>query len=176
MRLGKLYIILAVAALALSACNSSGCLENRSSLLYAVFYSMESGEKISVDSLEIIGEGMDDKDPLSAAGSPIGQILLPMRSTKDVTTWVFKYRQHQIDMPELYDTISFRYDSTPYFASSDCGVVYNYHINKVTYTKHLIDSVSVLDSLVTNVDKERLRVYFRTRSAANQAPAGIHTR
>lgn len=43
-----------------------------------------------------------------------------------------------------------------------------YTIKKVDYTRHLIDSVAVTDSVVTNVEMERIRVYFRTSEAEGQ--------
>jgi hypothetical protein len=40
--------------------------------------------------------------------------------------------------------------------------MYRYNIKEVSYTTHLIDSIAVLDSLITNVDDTQLRIYFRT--------------
>ena len=40
--------------------------------------------------------------------------------------------------------------------------MYRYTITRLSYTQHLIDSVAVTDSLVTNTDIKRLKIYFRT--------------
>lgn len=40
--------------------------------------------------------------------------------------------------------------------------MFRYIITSYTYTKHLIDSVGLVDSVITNVDRERIRIYFRT--------------
>ena len=40
--------------------------------------------------------------------------------------------------------------------------MYRYKITSVTYTTHLIDSVGIVDSLITNIDRERIRIYFRS--------------
>ncbi len=40
--------------------------------------------------------------------------------------------------------------------------MYYYRINRCTTTYNLIDSVVVADSLITNVDMVRIKIYFRT--------------
>ncbi|MCM1452780.1 MAG: DUF6452 family protein, partial [Clostridium sp.] len=149
-------------ALAFHGCNTNGCLENRNSVPLAGFYSDATHRLITVDSLQITGEGMPEDDPLLDAGSRVNQVYLPMRSTHQSTTWVFSYKQKELDFPELNDTLSFDYESTPYFAGNECGVVYYYDITHMEYTTHLIDSVAIIDSLVTNTDLERIQIYFRT--------------
>ncbi|MCC8117589.1 MAG: DUF6452 family protein [Bacteroidales bacterium] len=161
-----LYILFAVMASAVwfSSCNTNGCLENRNALPYAGFYDSSTGSSITVDSVEIYGLGMSEDDPLSAAGERISALYLPMRSTQSTTGWVFSYKWAYLDSSIYNDTIVFDYTSTPRFASEECGVIYDYHITQFSYTKHLIDSVVVSDSLITNIDTERIHVYFRTAS------------
>lgn len=146
----------------LSACNTNGCLENRNSVPLAGFYSSSTLRKMAPDSLQITGDGMPADDPLYSQTQRANSVYLPMRSTRNSTSWVFSYKQKALDFPENNDTITFDYDSTPYFAGNECGVVYYYHITHFYYTTHLIDSVAVTDSLITNVDIERIQIYFRT--------------
>ncbi len=40
--------------------------------------------------------------------------------------------------------------------------MYRYYITEMTHTTHLIDSVAITDSLVTNLDVERIKIFFRT--------------
>lgn len=40
--------------------------------------------------------------------------------------------------------------------------MYHYLITSFTYTRHLIDSVAVTDSLITNIDIESIQIFFRT--------------
>ena len=42
--------------------------------------------------------------------------------------------------------------------------MYFYTIKKVEYTRHIIDSVGISDSLVKNTDIERIKIYFRTET------------
>ncbi len=147
---------------ALAACNTNGCLENRNSVPLAGFYSSATLKSITVDSVQITGEGMPEDDPLLKAGERVSQVYLPMRSTRPSTSWVISYKQKDLDLPELNDTLTFDYDSAPYFAGNECGVVYYYEITRMEHTCHLIDSVAVSDSLITNFDMERIHIYFRT--------------
>lgn len=146
----------------ITGCNTSGCLENRSAIPLAEFYSSATKEIAAFDSIEIRGIGAPADSILSPAGSAISQLYLPMRSAKEQIEWCFAYRWKALDYPELYDTIKIEYTSSPYFASEECGVIYRYHVNRLKTTYHLIDSVTIADSLITNVDKVYFKIYFRT--------------
>lgn len=159
--------VILLCALPLASCNSNGCLENRSSLPLAGFYS-SSDQPISLDSIEISGIGALDPEPLISAGERISTVYLPMRSTDTSTAWQFAYRYKSILDGQLCDTISFGYSATPYFASYDCGVVYHYRIEQMHHTTHLIDSVIITDSLVTNTDIQRIKIYFRTNDESDE--------
>ncbi len=144
-------------------CNSTGCLENRSSIPKAGFYNSE-GHQISLDSVTITGVGVEGGEPINRIGSSISSISLPMRSTMDKTTWEFGYKWKYLADGTLTDTLSFDYNSTPYFASEECGVIYRYHITKMHHTTNLIDSIILVDSLITNIDTEQIKIYFRTQT------------
>lgn len=156
-----LIVILAVAAI-MTACNTDGCLDNQSSLPLAEFYSSVTDEVISVSDLQISGVDAPGDSILSPSGTPISRVYLPMRSTKTSTAWCFAYTQEGLNDPAFNDTITFDYTSVPYFASEECGAMYNYHIDRCTHTTHIIDSVAIADSLITNTDLVRIRIYFRT--------------
>ncbi len=144
------------------SCSATGCTDNQNSLPLAGFYSMSTGTAITVDSLAIEGIGAPDDSLLLSPSSRVSSLYLPFRSSKDVTAYCIQYRQHRLNFPELYDTITFRYNSIPFFASEECGALYHYQVTEFTYTKHLIDSVAMTDSLITNVERETIQIYFRT--------------
>lgn len=154
-----LIFILALATLA--ACNSSGCLDNGSALPLAGFYNSSTGAAIGVDSVEIQGIGAPDDSILLKAGGAVNQVYLPMRSSANSTQYVFKYRHDYLDFPEIYDTLTFDYQVVPYFASAECGAMYIYRVEKLSCTDHLIDSVKLVDSIFTNTELERIKIYFR---------------
>ncbi len=161
--LTRAFLVLAFAAAALQACNTTGCLENRNAIPLAGFYSSDSVPKaITLDSVQVMGLGVRNDSLLVEAGTQVSTLYLPMRSTQLSTGWVFSYKWSYLDYTWLNDTIVFEYTSSPRFASEECGVIYDYHILKCTYTTHLIDSVRLTDSLITNIDQERIHIYFRT--------------
>ncbi|MCH5248175.1 MAG: hypothetical protein J1E99_08450 [Muribaculaceae bacterium] len=146
----------------LGSCSDVGCIDNRSSIPYAKFYSAETMTPITVDSLEIGGVGAPNDSLLVAAGDKTSAMYFPFRFEQDNTTFFIRYVSRPLNFPGLVDSISFKYTSNPYFVSSQCGAMYRYFITEMKYTRHLIDSIAILDSLITNVDMERLRIFFRT--------------
>lgn len=153
----------------LLGCNSTGCLENRSSIPKAGFYNSED-RQISLDSISIAGIGAGTEEPINKPGTSISSISLPMRSTKESTTWELGYKWKYLARGTMADTISFDYESMPYFASEECGVIYRYHITHMRYTTHLVDSIILVDSLITNIDTEQIKIYFRTQSTDESQP------
>lgn len=150
------------AAAVVASCNTAGCYDNGSSIPLAGFYSSETAESIALDGLEISGLDAPGDSVLSMPGTAIGEIYLPMRSSKSSTGWVIEYQYDHLKIPEDNDTIVFDYESIPYFASEECGAMYAYRIRRVTHTCSLIDSVLLTDSLITNVDRQTIQIYFRT--------------
>jgi len=155
--------VLTVALLSGGGCSTSGCLENQNSLPLAGFYSSATGSGITVDSLQVGGVGAPHDSLLLASGGA-SSLYLPFRSTTDATSFYFRYTQKIFEEYGITDTITFRYTSMPYFASEECGAMYRYRITEVTTTTNLIDSVGITDSLITNLDIERIKIYFRTAS------------
>lgn len=162
--MGKLLSIISALVLAAVAtgCNSAGCSDNGSAIPLAGFYSSSTAQAVSLDSLAIFGLGAPIDSALCRPGAAISQIYLPMRPDFESTVWKIEYKNKSLDFEENYDTIRLDYRSIPYFASEDCGAMYCYRLRALTHTTHLIDSVTVTDSLFTNADRETIRIYFRT--------------
>lgn len=159
----KTTVILPVLlVLAAASCNTTGCLDNQSAIPLAGFRSSATGTDISVAGVRISGVGAPGDSALTSGSGSISQVYLPMRSTARSTSWCFHYTQEGLDDPALNDTVTFDYESIPYFASEECGAMYRYMIEHVGTTTHLIDSVVVADSLITNVEATRIYIYFRT--------------
>lgn len=159
-----LLTVILFAGLIVSGCGSGGCLENGSTLPLAGFYSAQTLEAISVDSLMVRGVDAPGDSVLLSPQRGVSSVYLPFKADADSVKWVFSVDTRALNHPELYDTITFVYRTLPYFASSDCGAMYIYRVSRVGTTTHLIDSVAVTDSLFTNVDREQIKIYFRTES------------
>lgn len=164
--MGKFLTILTAVALfasiVLSGCNSGGCTELRSSVPKATFYSSSSGTPISVDSLRISGIGVKGDSVLYGPRERLTTILLPMPALTDTVQWQIKYMQSALAAYDVADTLTLRYQRTPWFAGVECGAMYKYDISGVDCTDYLIDSVVVVNPHVSNIDVNTLNIYFRT--------------
>ncbi len=145
----------------ITGCNSSGCINNQNSLPLAGFYSYSSLASISVSQITVGGVGAPG-DSLIINNGTSSSVYLPFRAEQPETSFFIHYNQESLDYDAFNDTLTFAYNSIPYFASEECGAMFRYVITSFTYTKHLIDSVGLVDSVITNIDKERIRIYFRT--------------
>lgn len=163
MRFLSIITALALVSALLPGCNTSGCLDNQSSLPLAGFYAGSTGAEISLDSVDIGGVGAVNDSLLVTAGQSVSSVYLPFRSQCDYTAFFFHYAYPGLglDTTAMNDTIGFSYTAEPYFASEECGAMYRYTVRHLDYTTHLIDSVVIVDSLITNTDVERIRIYFR---------------
>lgn len=157
---GILMVAVASLTVLMSSCNTAGCTDNQSSIPLAGFYGSGNDRAISIDSIEIGGEGAPGDSLLTSGMGAVSTIYLPFRAADGSTTFYFRYRQEALT--GLEDYITFTYTATPYFASEECGAMYRYYITSCDYTTRLIDHVEILDSLVTNTDVERIKIYFRT--------------
>lgn len=145
-----------------SSCNNSGCTENQNSLPLAGFYSMSTQEKIALDSISIGGVNAPDDSLLVNNGKGVSSVYLPFRSSRQSSSFFIHYEQKDLSSPALNDTITFDYTSFPVFVSEECGAMYHYTITNTAYTRHILDSVSVTDPVITNIDMERIKLFFRT--------------
>ncbi len=156
------FAVIVLAALSmLGGCSNTACLDNKSAIPLAGFYSMATRHSIAVDSLQIGGVDAPD-DSLLVDIAAAQEVYLPMRSSHTTTSFFIHYATKAFCDPRLNDTLTFDYIAEPYFASDECGAMYVYRVNKLTYTKHLIDSVGIVDSLITNVNKRYIQIFFRT--------------
>lgn len=156
-----IFAALSALATILAGCNTVGCTENRSSIPLAVFYASGTDRQLAIDSVAIGGVDAPDDSLLVKPQRGTTQFYMPLRSQTDNTSFFISYRWE--GMPERYnDTLKFEYTSMPYFASEECGAMYRYRIDRLEYTTHLLDSVVILDSLVTNAEIPTIRLYYTT--------------
>lgn len=162
-RLPFVFTVAAVAVV-LSGCGSSGCFDNQNSLPLAGFYSMSTKSEVSINHITIAGADAPDGALLLDGTTSASSIYLPFRPAHDSAAFVFHLitELDEDDKPEplTNDTIFFTYTSEPHFASTDCGAMYYYRITGVSHTDLFIDSVAITDSLITNIDMQRIEIYF----------------
>lgn len=159
--------------LVLGSCNTSGCPDNHSALPLMGFYDNVTGQSISLDSIDFGGVGAPGDSLLIHSGQQASQVYLPFRDEESSTSFRihYDYKLQGLDDPAFDDIITFHYDAEPYFASGECGAMYRYVIHNVEYTRHLIDSVAVVDPVINNVEMERIQVFFRVAGQDEYDPA-----
>ena len=154
-----------IVSLITAGCNTVGCTENQSSLPLAGFYSSSTGTTLQLDSVEVRGIGAPGDSMLYTPGTRLTEIYLPFRATATETTYLIHYCNQQLSDPSLNDTLHFVYTTSPYFAGEECGAMYRYNIQRIEYTCHLIDSIVIVDSLITNVASQQIHIFYRTSTA-----------
>ncbi len=150
-----------IVAMALCSCSTDGCIENQSSIPLAGFYSTEAQQQIAFNSIEVWGVGATGDSLLTTTGTATQQVYLPFRTTQNNAAFCFHYSDFGASTA-YNDTVWFDYESTPYFASEECGAMYRYRITNVRHTNIFIDSIAVIDPEITNSDVERIKIFFIT--------------
>ncbi len=83
-----------------------------------------------------------------------GKLELPLSFTAVRDTFFLRYSAR------LADTIWVEHQNLPYFSSMDCGTVMHYKLTEIASTHHLIDSIQIVNSEVTNTLKENVKIYY----------------
>lgn len=163
--MGKILTYLVIFCLTmamLSACNTGGCTDLRSAVPRADFYSSDNNRPITVDSLSITGIGVPGDSVLYGPGTRNNSVYLPMPPVSNTVRWRFAYMQKDLAASGIADTLTIDFERTPWFAGEECGAMFKYRITSVQCTANVIDSVTVVDSVVVNVDNPSLNIYFHT--------------
>lgn len=147
-----------VAAAAMWSCSSSGCIDKQSSIPLVGFYDSKTKQKLKISGVNIGGVGAETL--LLGRSESASQVYLPLRSTQNTTAFYLNYATDSITGYQYNDTITFDYESIPYFVSEECGAMYYYKVGELQSTHLLIDSVKLLEPLITNTDVERVKIYF----------------
>lgn len=79
---------------------------------------------------------------------------LPLSFTTETDTFFIIYSAR------LADTLYICHQNLPYFTSMDCGTIMRYKLTGTTSTHHLIDSVQISQSDVTNTLQENVKIYY----------------
>ena len=162
-------LLLGIGCSVWSGCASEGCVDNRSSIPMAQFYSYDAQEaQLSIDSISIYGIGQPGDSMLLDSAVAVSLVYLPLRFTHDTTRYVIRYDQQGLSSPRYNDTLTFIYRAYPYFASIDCGAMYNFIIDTCRYTRNILDSVAVTVPEITNKNEESVRLFYTVQNSDDQ--------
>lgn len=141
------------AVVLLSACSGDGCTNNQNSIPMAGFYDYVSREPISISGLAVSGVGAPNDSLLLEPSTSAHQVYLPFRGAESSTEFYFA-------LGEFADVVTFNYEAYPYFAGEECGAMWRYRITSVEHAGFIIDSIAVTDSLITNIERERIMIFI----------------
>ncbi len=171
--MGKIFIknlfhvlwLLPTLVIVIQSCNDAGCMENRSSLPYAQFYDKTDLRRtISIDSITIYGIDQINDSLIVDSAKSLSSVSLPFRDNDSITQFVLQYNYKWNQNRRLNDTLTFVYRPYVFFASADCGVMFNYTMKEHRYTRHVLDSVIVVTPEITNQNIENIKLVFVTQN------------
>ncbi len=150
----RLIVIAFVGTITLAGCSSDGCLDNGSAIPLVAFY--QGTKQVTLKTLTV--RGIDAPgDTLLANKASLSQIYLPFRLNTSESSFQLDYNDEETEP----DVVTFHYNAIPVFVSHDCGAMYNFEITEYEFTRHAIEDVVVVDSLITNLDRVAIKIYFK---------------
>jgi len=133
------------------SCTEESCDQPTGVLMKAGFYSAETEENISVDSLDIYG--LNVPDSMICSGSNLNKIGLPLNPSASRCTFVMVNGGRS-------DTIEILYHSSLEFLSRACGYIYLHEIEEIIFTENDITDIYIMNKLVNPGDEENIQILF----------------
>lgn len=153
--------LIPILAAILHSCNDAGCMDNRSSIPFAQFYNKgDLRATISIDSITIYGIDQKNDSLIVDSARSLSSVSLPFRNNDSITQFVLQYNYAWNRDRKSNDTLTFAYRPYVFFASIDCGVMFNYTLTEHQYTRHILDSVVVVTPEITNQNTENIKLVF----------------
>ncbi len=109
-------------------------------------------QRDTLDSLTITAYGTDSI--ILNNQKNVTSLSLPLRYTADSTVLIFHYGENRRDTLVILQT------NTPYFLSMDCGYQMKQVINSVRYSRHQLDSLSIINTEAGIYGTENLRLFY----------------
>lgn len=124
-------------------------------LLQASFHNSTTKKAMS-PSITVLGVGLDS---LLFREESMFDVLLPL-TIKDTTRYI-------IWVDSKSDSVTFVHETTQKYASMESGFYYEYKLRSVIFTHNRIDSIKIVDSLVTTKWNENIKLYIHPLSVVS---------
>lgn len=145
-------IIISGILLLLSSCATQTCFEETESFVKVSFYDKLTKELLPPDSVTIYGMSMDT-NKLYDNSKKLQPALLPLNNATDNCVFI-------ISINGINDTVGFTYSSFPHLVSIECGYTYYHDMDTASYTKNIIDSISLSNRKITTLNGENVRIFY----------------
>lgn len=143
------FFFAALSAIFLS-CAPEACFEETNAYLKATFYSNDTKEKKTPDSLTIAGIGITDKLYDRKSGAQPG--LFPLDASSETCSFMIKINN-------VTDTVSFHYTSYPHLISKECGYTF-YHRLDTFFCKNESFYIYRSSDNITTANEENIRIFY----------------
>ena len=159
------WLLLSFSAMLIITLNTSceeenGSLAGRSMIngnLYKIDPETNVVEKDTLASLTVTA--IDTDSVIINNQTNVMDISLPLRYTSNYTVLVFNYNDEENST--LNDTVYLKQNNTPFFESMKCGYTMTQVLTGVEYTKHMIDSIYILNPNANVNGTENLKIFYR---------------
>lgn len=153
-RIAAIAALMSAMAIGISSCTDDSCYDNGSSLPIATTYVGSSQQTIT--GLTVMGIGVPG-DSLLLDSASVREFYLPLRPSASTTSFKLQRWFHDA---RVCDTLTIDYEPIEYFHSLECGAMFNFDIERLSHTTHAIDSIVLLNQLITNSRMPAMRIYF----------------
>jgi Family of unknown function (DUF6452) len=156
MRIIRNIFLIAVTAIYFLSCTSDECVFDSETFLNIEFNVVDTilVNEGFLDSLSIYSPVWTDSIHSSNKGAS-GSMVFSLSPDDDSTTIIIT-SEHE---PKK-DTVIFYHEKELVFLSPECGFVFTFTINNTSYTKHLIDSVKLINNELTIDEEGSFEIYY----------------
>jgi len=144
-------IIIAILLIIVS-CTPEACFEETVAKVKVPFYLSSTQKAKAPDNLTIYGLNTGT-DKIYADSKSVSPAELPLDPSTDNCSFV-------LVINGVSDTIVVAYDSYPHLISIECGYTYYHTTGVLSYTKNIIDTIIVKNTLVTTGNEENFRILY----------------
>ena len=151
----KIPLILVLFFLAVyPACEGGGiCTESTLSVVNAGFYGWDGEQEVDVfvNNFTLYGSGRDSL--LYDSANSVTSFSFPMDMNALSSTMILR-------ADSLVDTLIINYAVVPVLVSYECGFTNTFEMSGLSYTRHLIDSVSLIKNIADLENEENLKIFL----------------
>jgi hypothetical protein len=136
------------------SCEEGGvCTQSVLSVVNAGFYGLDGEQEIDVlvNNFTLHGEGKDSL--LYDHKNSVTRFSFPMDMNALSSTMILL-------ADSLVDTLIINYAVVPVLVSYECGFTNTFEMSGLSYTRHLIDSVALINNVAHVDDEENLKIFL----------------
>lgn len=155
----RLFLLIMVIILSFLSCEEDDiCLDEKTPRVFMKLKATPAIDSIKFDSVLIYRREKNNEFSLVKRYKNPDSIGVSLRiDDVNSTEFILARRRYEVNS---YDTIKIKYEKKLDFASKACGYRWNYFDLKIQNSKHLIDSVTVLNPNITDEKNSHLLIHY----------------